>query len=164
MDNKKKAYLVAERAHLNQTYGIFPYMYHIHRVVKVAERLGYDDEIIVGCILHDVLEDTPLSYNDILEIFGFEIAEIVFCVTDELGRNRKERKSKTYVKIKGNWKATVVKICDRIGNIEHSIDFDEKMYQMYLKEMDGFYNGLKEPSHPEEVSKAWTELEKISKI
>ena len=96
--------------------------------MKIAEELGYDESIIIGTILHDTLEDTTLSYNDIKKAFGKEVAEIVYCVTDELGRNRNERKEKTYPKIKANWKATVVKICDRIANITQSKKYNKELY------------------------------------
>jgi (p)ppGpp synthase/HD superfamily hydrolase len=90
---------------------------------------------VIACALHDTLEDTSLSYNDIQKAFGKEVAEIVFCVTDELGRNREERKEKTYPKIQSNWKATVVKICDRIANIEQSRSYNQKLFDMYKKEL-----------------------------
>lgn len=98
MTNKERALLVAEKAHANQTYDIYPYIYHIRQVMGIAESLGYDESIIISCILHDVLEDTDISYNDIKKSFGIEVAEIVYNVTNELGRNRQESKMKTYPK------------------------------------------------------------------
>ena len=156
MTNIERALMVAEKAHANQTYDIYPYMYHIRMVVSIAEELGCDESIIISCALHDVLEDTELSYNDIKKAFGKEVAEIVYAVTDELGRNRKERKSKTYPKIKANWKATVVKICDRIANINHSKFFNDSMLNVYKKENDDFYFNLKSETHPEKVDIAWS--------
>ena len=91
--------MVAEKAHSNQTYDIYPYMYHIKQVVKIAEELGYDESIIIGAILHDALEDTPLSYNDIKKAFGKEVAEIVYCVTDELEEIEKKKKQKLILKL-----------------------------------------------------------------
>lgn len=163
MNTKERALLVAEKAHSTQTYDIYPYIYHIKQVVKIATELGYDEDIIVASTLHDVLEDSDLSYNDIKDSFGVNVAEIVYCVTDELGRNRKERKEKTYPKIKGNWKATVVKICDRIANMEHSKKYNPKMFKMYQKEYGDFYVAIQSEFHPiEEVSKAWDKLNEIS--
>lgn len=164
MTNKERALMVAEKAHRNQTYDIYPYMYHIRQVAKIAEDLGYDESIILGCILHDTLEDTDLSYNDIKKAFGQEVAEIVYCVTDELGRNRDEKKEKTYPKIKSNWKATVVKICDRIANVTHSKDYNKSMYEKYFKENNKFILNIKNNEHPQnEVNKAWEKLENIYK-
>lgn len=160
--NKERALMVAEIAHRNQIYDIYPYMYHINQVVKIAEDFGYDESIIVACVLHDTLEDTTISYDDIKKAFGEEVAEIVYCVTDELGRNRGERKDKTYPKIKGNWKATVVKICDRIANVTQSKEYCQKLYEMYQKEHHIFQRGISSPDHPEaELNKAWCLLNKL---
>lgn len=165
MTNKERALLVAEKAHANQSYGIYPYMYHIKQVVKIAEELGYDESIVVACCLHDTLEDSDLSFNDIKKSFGEEVAEIVYCVTDELGRNRKERKSKTYPKIQANWKATVVKICDRIANITQSKNHNRELFKMYQKENDIFRRELMCKDHPHnETNKAWEKLNTLLSI
>lgn len=159
MTNKDKALLVAERVHSHQTYDIFPYMYHIKMVVTIAEELGYDETIILACCLHDSLEDTDLSYNDVKTYFGIEVADIVYAVTDEMGKNRKERKDKTYIKIRKNWKAVAVKICDRIANVQHSKEYSNKKFEMYRKEQTEFYNNIYNPEHPEnELRKAWNKL------
>jgi (p)ppGpp synthase/HD superfamily hydrolase len=164
MKAKEKALLVAEKVHDGQSYDIFPYIYHIKEVVRVAEDLGYDESIVVACYLHDSMEDGNLSYNDILQAFGQEVAEIVYAVTDELGRNRLERKYKTYPKIKGNWKATVVKICDRIANISHSKEFTPKLFEMYKKEHEDFCRNLMSADHPHtETNRAWERLNKLFK-
>lgn len=162
MTNKERALLVADKAHENQTYDIYPYGYHIRQVVKIAEELGYDESIIVASALHDTLEDTELRYNDLKKAFGKEVAEIVYCVTDELGRNRKERKEKTYPKIRSNWKATVVKICDRIANVQQSIDYNQKLFEMYKSEHDDFCRNLMSKDHPHsETNKAWKKLNEL---
>lgn len=159
MTNKERALMVAEKAHSNQSYDIYPYMYHIRQVVKIAEELGYDESIIIASVLHDTLEDTSLSYNDIKKAFGEEVAEIVYCVTDEFGRNRDERKEKTYPKIQANWKATVVKICDRIANVSQSKEYSETLYKMYKKEHEMFCYKLMSKEHPyQETNKAWVRL------
>ena len=162
MTNKERALMVAEKAHNNQTYDIYPYMFHIKQVVKIAEELGYDESIVIASVLHDTLEDTALSYNDLKKAFGKEVAEIVYCVTDELGRDRNERKEKTYPKIQANWKATVVKICDRIANVSQSKDYNKGLYEMYKKEHEIFCSRLMSNDHPyEETNKAWKQLEAL---
>jgi (p)ppGpp synthase/HD superfamily hydrolase len=163
MKNLERALLVAEVAHSTQKYDIYPYIYHIKQVVKIAEELGYDETILVGCALHDVMEDADLSYNDIKKAFGEDVAEIVFCVTDELGRNRKERKEKTYPKIRANWKAIAVKICDRIANATHSHHEGGKsgMFKLYQKEHIDFCRNLGADNPHEETKKAWERLERL---
>ena len=157
MTNKERALLVAEKAHQNQSYDIYPYMYHVKKVAKIAEDLGYDESIVISCILHDTMEDGRLSYNDIKKSFGKEIAEIVYLVTDEKGRNRKERHEKTYPLIATNWKAVVVKVCDRIANMEHSYYNNEGKFSMYLGENKEFRNALYKEDG--ETRRVWDRLE-----
>lgn len=162
MTNKERAMLVAERAHRNQDYDIYPYIYHIRLVVEIAEELGFDETIIIACTLHDVQENYDMSYNDIKKAFGVEVAEIVFAVTDELGRNRTERHQKTYPKIRANWKAVAVKICDRIANVKQSREYTPNKIKMYREEQHEFYNGIYNPEHPEsELRKAWDMLDNL---
>lgn len=164
MTNLERALLVAEKAHAGQSYNIYPYIFHVKQVVKIAQELGYDESIVVACALHDVLEDTPVSYNDIRKAFGVEVAEIVYAVTDELGRNRKERKENTYPKIRANWKATVVKICDRIANVRQSKEYNRSLFVMYCEEHNGFVNGLVcVPETNPETHRAWDVLEGLVK-
>lgn len=164
MNKLEKALMVAEREHANQSYDIFPYMYHVRMVVNVAIELGFDENIQVACALHDTMEDGSLSFNDIKRYFGEEVAECVFAVTDELGRNRKERKAKTYPKIREHWKNVAVKLCDRIANMRHSLEYSPSKISMYKKEHESFKFSIYNPEHPEsELKKAWDIIDDILK-
>lgn len=152
--NIEKAYLFASYAHKGQKYGECNYITHLYQVADIAKELGYDDDIIIVCFLHDILEDTKVTYDQIKKEFGKEVAEIVYLVTDELGRNRKQRKEKTYLKTRESWKATVVKICDRIANITYSIENSEKHLNMYKDEHFTFVF-LDSTRHGKHTLKAW---------
>lgn len=158
MTTKEKAFLFAEQAHFGQQYGLYPYSYHLKQVADVAEEIGFDEEIVIACVLHDVLEDTHLSYNDIKKEFGEDIAELVYAVTDELGHNRKERKEKTYPKIKDNPKAIAIKLCDRIANVREAKISNSSMLKLYKQEHLEFYTELYNPSNDECIEFAWLEL------
>ena len=149
----------ASKYHKSQWYGSKPYMYHLKKVSDVALDLNFTDEsILMGCLLHDIIEDTEVSYKDIKDNFGEEVAEIVYCVTDELGRSRKERKSKTYKKIRNNPKSIVVKLCDRISNITESMgseNFNIKLMKMYLDEHIDFVNGISNDDSLDLTTKCW---------
>ena len=141
----QEAEMAAILAHKGQTYDIFPYEKHLRDVVAILQRYGYEGNIIIAGWLHDAIEDTTLTFNKIKNAFGVEVAEIVFAVTDELGRNRKERKEKTYPKIIAcGEKAVSVKIADRIANIEHGIRMGNDITQMYRDEYNDFYKHLHE--------------------
>jgi len=138
----ERAFMVARLAHANQMYDIYPYEYHLRETLKVAKGIALSEDIQVACVLHDALEDTSLSYNDIKKAFGKNVAEIVYSVTDELGRNRKERKEKTYPKIRGSVDAVLVKLCDRIANVKHSKGYNERLFNMYVNEHSNFKNNI----------------------
>lgn len=141
-----EARLVAIQIHGNQTYDeIFPYEKHLSDVVRLLESYNYTGKFIIAGWLHDAVEDGAISYNKIKRYFGLEIAEIVYAVTDEMGRNRKEKKAKTYPKIKANHDAIVIKLADRIANITHGGKID--MYQSEYQEFrEGIYvEGVAEP-------------------
>lgn len=156
----KEAAYFAISAHGNQTYDGYPYYYHLEEVVDILREFGYtDDKYIISGYLHDTLEDTAMSYNDIKKRFGVEIAEIVYAVTDELGRNRKDRKEKTYPKIKANKDAIIVKLADRIYNMRNSFLKGHKMSDLYLKEYNGFRSAL--DTNDYELDGLWIELDNM---
>jgi len=142
-----EAKLAAIQAHEGQLYSdIFPYEKHLTDAVNVGKRYGFDGDIITAIWLHDSIEDGNLTYNKIRDNFGKRVAEMVFAVTDELGRNRKERKAKTYPKIRENRDAIIVKLLDRIANIEHGLKHNSPQLEMYVKENREFYTNLFSPS------------------
>ena len=162
MENFEKTIRQAEkfatRNHGLQDYDGFPYDVHLDKVVDVLKRFGYSGHYLIAGYLHDILEDCPVSYSDIKKLFGEQVAEIVYCVTDELGRNRKERKEKTYPKIRSNQDAIIVKLADRIANVEHSIQMEHRMNDMYIKEYKDFKYNLQLPNHALEMWKCLDEL------
>ena len=116
----KEARQVAVVAHGGQLYdGIFPYSKHLDDVVEVLKSFGFSGKFIVAGYLHDAIEDGGLSYKKISKHFGVEVAEMVYCVTDELGRDRQEKKFKTLPKTGSNPDAIILKLADRIANIQH---------------------------------------------
>ena len=170
-DNKKNVSKLldcwdyASKHHNGQWYGKNPYMFHLKSVSDVALDCDYTDEsILMSCLLHDIIEDTEVTYKDIKEKFGEEVAEIVYCVTDELGRNRKERKSKTYKKIRNNPKSIVVKLCDRISNITESmgsVNYNLKLMNMYLDEHNDFVNGISNEDSLGLTTKCWIKYHSV---
>jgi len=113
--------------------------------------------------LHDVIEDCRVSYNDLHEKFGYWVAEVVYSVTDELGKNRKERAEKTYPKIAKLDMAILVKLADRYANTKFSKDLGSPMYAAYVKQWPLFkevIGAVKFPAnHP--ITYAWTLLETL---
>lgn len=155
----------ASSAHeaMKQRYGGYPYSVHLKAVETVLFRFGYlhDEELIYAAWLHDVIEDTRATYGSVKRLAGVKVADIVYAVTDEPGINRKERKAKTYPKIKGKEKPTILKLADRIANIEFGIrNVNGGKIDMYRKEQNGFRKGVYVPGIADEM---WDYLEFLIK-
>jgi (p)ppGpp synthase/HD superfamily hydrolase len=153
----EKALKFAIRAHGDQKYGEYPYAYHLQSVANQLGDWGYtSEEYQCSAILHDTIEDTGTTKEELAKEFTPEIAEIVYAVSDEPGKNRAERHEKTYPKIASNQKALVVKLADRVSNVKASLN-DAGKFKMYKKEYDGFKKAL----YSETNKKMWDELDRL---
>jgi len=163
-DLREKAKWFGEVAHCKQKYGTHDYTYHLEQVEMALNRFGFveDFRLRTAAWLHDVIEDTKISYDQIKCGFGQEIADIVYAVTNEMGRNRKERHEKTYAKIRQSRDALALKLADRIANMEFSKGTDSGFFDMYKKEWPGFYNALHSTEEMDpRVAKMWRYLEDL---
>jgi hypothetical protein len=85
----------------------------------------------------DVRGDTGLALPEVEAAVGADVAALVAAVTDEPGKNRKERKALTYRKLAAARPAArALKLADRIANVESSVAADGKagLLEMYRKE------------------------------
>lgn len=159
-----KEYAISLYSERNLRYGNEPYSNHLQEVVDIATQfkhlLSSDDieDVIAACWLHDCVEDCGVSYSDIQRMFGRRVADIVYDVTNELGKNRKERALRTYVKTMHNPLAIFVKCCDRLANMRRSKTEKESMYKKYCQEFPVFKYALKSNG---QFSSLWDELEQI---
>jgi (p)ppGpp synthase/HD superfamily hydrolase len=119
-DRVYRAKRYAVRAHDNQKYGEeFPYAMHLQAVESVLLRFGiFDEDLRCAAWLHDVLEDTDRTYEDMVSFHGLHITNIVAALTEPKGGNRAWRHAQTYPRIAQNVDAIMVKIADRIANVE----------------------------------------------
>jgi len=158
-DNAK---MLAEFLHAKQTYDDQDYIYHIDMVVYVLERFGiHDEDAILAAYLHDSVEDTTATLKLIEKYFGKEVMLLVNAVTNEQGLNRKERNIKTYHKLMQHPNAIVVKLADRIANVEQALSKGNmRFFKMYADEYPSFKYYLKAVS-PEKAKTLWEHLDKL---
>lgn len=83
-DAFEKALLYATRKHDGQTVKTTgtPYILHPLQVAGIALEYGADETQAVAALLHDVLEDTPTTYEEIETEFGSRVADIVRALSD----------------------------------------------------------------------------------
>ncbi len=117
-----------------------PYSVHLDFVHDTLLLFDFiDRDILAAAYLHDVVEDTKIDQSVISSLFGGKIATLVWAVTDEPGKNRKERKAATYPKIKATPGATALKLADRIANVKYAVDTKNvRMLKMYRQEQPDF--------------------------
>lgn len=141
-----KKYAFDKHNAINHEYGGYlPYTYHLELVATIGKKYinlmpEIDRDIVISaCYLHDILEDTHVTYNDLSGAFDKELAEIVYALTNSKGRNRKERANDDYYKgIRKTQYATFVKLCDRIANSLYSCMFGSSQFDMYKRENQHF--------------------------
>jgi (p)ppGpp synthase/HD superfamily hydrolase len=81
-----KALEMAERAHAGQTRNGSGGMAYIHHPVAVAELLaehGFDEPTVAAALLHDVVEDSDMSVEEIAAGFGQRVADLVAALTED---------------------------------------------------------------------------------
>lgn len=113
-------------------------------------------DIVSAAWLHDILEDTSTTYDELDEYFGSRIADVVELLTDKSGRNRLERHLRTYHAIRTDPDATLIKLCDRRHNQDRSLKHGEHWMVMYEREYNYFKFAL---WTPHKFKKLWEELD-----
>jgi (p)ppGpp synthase/HD superfamily hydrolase len=133
----------------NHLYDGNPYSVHLELVFKFACEFSHlitEEKIHVALAsawTHDTIEDTRQTYNDVKKACGEEVAEVVYALTNEKGKNRKERANdKYYLEMRKNKIAVYVKLCDRLANLEYSSKSGSRMSDLYKKEHEGFVSKL----------------------
>lgn len=151
------------QAHGAQLYDdVLPYRYHLGKTEGVAIRFGFKRNRIIrlACWSHDVPEDTKKTLADLLAArFPKRTVSITWRVTDEPGINRDERKAKTYPKIAQDWMAVVVKLCDRIANVEYSFN-NKKRMRKNRREYPKFKEALYD-ANDKRVAALWKHLDQL---
>ncbi len=120
-----KAYQLANGAHQGQKrLSGEPYIIHPLAVACILVELGMDSESVVGGLLHDVVEDTDYTLEDIRKLFGKEIANLIDGVT-KLGKipysSREEQQAenirKMLIAMSEDIRVIIIKLADRLHNM-----------------------------------------------
>jgi (p)ppGpp synthase/HD superfamily hydrolase len=122
-----------------------PYEFHLNLTAKYAMDYSFlvdplDRELVINAAYcHDTIEDARVSYNDLKQAIGDTAADIVFAITNEKGKTRKERANdKYYEGIRNTSYAVYVKLCDRLANVSYGKLTGSRMFKMYQREQADF--------------------------
>jgi guanosine-3',5'-bis(diphosphate) 3'-pyrophosphohydrolase len=124
-DLVRRAFEVASRAHEGQTrLSGEPYVSHSVAVGLIVAQLGLDATSAAAAVLHDVVEDTEVTLEQISDEFGPAVADIVDGVTkiDRLHVSSREAQQaatvrKMLVAMAKDWRVLVIKLADRLHNM-----------------------------------------------
>ena len=125
VDLINKAYSIAEDMHNGQLRKSGePYIIHPIEVARILAELGMDDETLVAGLLHDVIEDTPYTKEQLKAEFGEEVLLLVDGVT-KLGsivfENKEEKQAenlrKMFLAMSKDIRVLIIKLADRLHNL-----------------------------------------------
>jgi (p)ppGpp synthase/HD superfamily hydrolase len=115
-----------------------PYVTHPIAVSKIVATVPHTEEMLVAAILHDTVEDTEVTLEDIEREFGKEVMALVFWLTDvsqPSDGNRAERKALDHAHLAlAPAAAQTIKVCDLIHNTANIRQHDLDFWRVYRKE------------------------------
>jgi GTP pyrophosphokinase/guanosine-3',5'-bis(diphosphate) 3'-pyrophosphohydrolase len=125
IDLLKQAYIVAREAHDGQMRSSGePYITHPVAVALNLAKMNLDHETLMAALLHDVIEDTPVTKDELAELFGHTVAELVEGVSklDKLKFDNKEEMQaenfrKMVLAMVQDIRVILIKLADRTHNM-----------------------------------------------
>jgi len=146
----REAYAIAAKLHKGQErVSGEPYLSHPLAVARILVELKMDTATIAAGLLHDVVEDTRITLQEVREVFGEEIATLVDGVT-KIGKlpflSREERQAETFRKMvlamSKDIRVILVKLADRLHNMRTLDPLPEEKRKLIAKETLDIYAPL----------------------
>ena len=113
-----------EKHHFQKRKDGSPYIIHPLAVAEIVAEMGLDIDAILGALLHDCIEDTDASHDDIAKLFGHTVAELVEGVTKLTRANfetseqaQMENLRKMFMAMSKDIRVVLIKIADRLHNM-----------------------------------------------
>lgn len=175
----ERAVMVAAAAHSGMTRkgtGI-PYLSHPVEAASIIAEMTDDQELIAAAVLHDVVEDTEVTAQELEEMFGARVAHYVACETENKRRDLppestwklRKQETITFLKEKADRNARMLALADKLSNLR-SIERDlnsigDRIWQRFNqkdKAMHGwFYRQTAEALRELELYPAWQEYDRL---
>ena len=136
----KKALEFATEAHKGQVrkYTGEPYIAHPIEVMGLLKQVVDDPEMHAAALLHDVVEDTPVSIKEIKDEFGPRVAALVSDLTDvskpEDGNRAARKELDRQHSAQASPEAQTIKLADLISNSKSIMEHDPKFAKVYMRE------------------------------
>jgi GTP pyrophosphokinase len=119
LDQIERAYALAQQAHAGQyRKSGEPYLVHVIATAYYLARLRLDVTSVVAGLLHDTIEDTEVTYDELEAAFGHAVARIV----DGVSKQQAENVRKMFLAMAEDPRVVIVKLADRLHNMR-TLDF-----------------------------------------
>ena len=137
----KKAIQFAARkhhGHMRAEIEPLPYVTHLFSVALLVAEDGASDDAITAALLHDTIEDTKTTREEIAEAFNEHVADLVESVTEQKSLPWRARKEAYFAVLeRAPEEAVVIMTADKIDNIESKIEGYEKEGEAFLRKWPG---------------------------
>lgn len=171
-----KAIEFAAKAHVNQTRKgtNIPYIVHPFEVAQILTSNNCDDKLIVAGLLHDTVEDTVVTIEEIENEFGVEIANLVAACSEDKTKSWEDRKKHTvdYLSNEASMDVLLLSCADKLSNLRsNKADYEkvgEKLWDRFnrpKKSQNWYYSSLINAFEPlneyemySEISNLYTDL------
>ncbi len=148
-----------------------PYILHPVEAATIAARITNDTNVIAGAVLHDTIEDTNVTYNELKNIFGELIADIVKSVSEDKSKFWEERKSHTLNTLENeSIEVKIVVLSDKLSNMRSIYNdyskLGDKLWERFNvqdKEKQGrYYKGIVKSLSALQNTYEWQELKNLT--
>ena len=127
-----------------------PYIFHLYEVTNRVRYYGFDarnknkeivDLILSSSMLHDTIEDTETTYEELIEEFGKEVADVVMECSRDKDHDSKEDKWNFLKSFKNKSMLSItIKLADRYCNVNNYLETDEKYAAKYALQACPLYS------------------------
>lgn len=128
-----------------------PYIAHPYRVAMLLKAHNCSESVVIAALLHDVVEDTDGTFNEINNLFGRTVEELVKYVTEQDNQKKwEDRKVDSIEKIKkAPLDAKLITVADKIDNLQSMLDGEmihgDSMWRAFdrgKKDQQWYYNQM----------------------
>lgn len=124
------------------------YINHPVEVMNIVRSVPHTEDMLCAALMHDCVEDTQCSFEDIENLFGTNVASLVEMLTDiskPADGNRALRKSidRNHTAM-ASAEAKTIKLADLISNSKSICEHDKEFAKIYIKEKELLLEVLKE--------------------
>lgn len=113
-----------------------PYVAHPFRVAESVRSIGgvTDPEVVMAAMMHDLIEDTDVEYDDLVKLFGRRVADLVASLSGDMRLPKPERRAEVIERARrGSTEVKTIRLADRLDNLLDMAGFSPGRKREYLE-------------------------------